>query len=127
MDAGCLVAIVDDDNSVRRALRRLIRSLYFVPLDYESGRAFLDSLGEKTPACVLLDLHMPETDGLEVLRQLKARNISIPVIMITGNAQPSTQDRCMAAGAVAYLQKPLEGDVVLSTIDAALRFRSHKG
>ena len=115
-DMDPIVAIVDDDDLVRRALRRLVRSLSFHPADFDSGEAFLDSLDESTPFCVLLDLYMPDMNGLQVLAQMRGRNLHVPTIIITGNSQPEMRSQCIEAGAPAYLQKPLDPDTVLSTI-----------
>jgi FixJ family two-component response regulator len=114
-----IVAIVDDDNSVRRALKRLVLSFAYEPADFASGEAFLESLTRTIPGCVLLDLYMPGLDGLQVLQELRSRKLAIPAIVITGNSQRNMRERCMAAGAVAYLQKPLDPDTVLETIRRA--------
>ena len=103
-----VVAIVDDDDPVRRALRRLVRSLSYQSADFPSGESFLDSLPDAAPACALVDLHMPGLSGLEVLRQLRARGLGVPVIIISGNAPSDLLDLCLQAGAAAYLPKPIE-------------------
>lgn len=120
-----IIAIVDDDTFVRRALRRLIASLSYEPADYPSGEAFLESLGTTVPACALVDLHMPGLNGLQVLQEMRARDVSVPTIVITANAQPEMRQRCLAAGAVAYLQKPLERDLIFSVIRSATEGRLH--
>jgi FixJ family two-component response regulator len=117
--ASLVIAIVDDDDSVRRALRRLMVSLSFRPVDYSSGEAFLSSLETCVPACVLLDLHMPGRNGLQVLEAMRQRGIKVPAVVITANMQTEMRDQCMEAGAVAYLNKPLERDLVLSVIQRA--------
>lgn len=117
--ADPVIAIVDDDETVRRSLRRLVNSLSFQAADFASGEAFLQSLAQSSPACMLLDLHMPGLSGLEVLEALHTRRLQIPAIVITGNARPDLRERCMHAGAVAYLQKPLDRDLVLTSIQKA--------
>ena len=66
-----------------------------------------------------MDLHMPGLDGLKVLEQIRARELGIPTIMITANTQPEMRDRCMKIGAVAYLHKPLDRELVCSVIERA--------
>src|SRR5690349_8003099 len=91
------VAIVDDDTSVRRALARLLNASSFDATMFESGQAFLDSLPTNTPDVVVLDLHMPGMNGLDVLAALTRAGLTLPVIMITGHASPETEARCQAA------------------------------
>ena len=117
--ADMVIAIVDDDDSVRRALRRLMVSFSFRPVDYPSGEAFLSSLQTCVPDCVLLDLHMPGRNGLQVLEAMRQRGIKVPAVVITANLQPEMRNQCMEAGAVAYLSKPLERDLVFSVIQRA--------
>lgn len=117
--ADHVIAIVDDDEAVRRSLRRLVNSLSFQAADFASGEAFLQSLSQGSPSCMLLDLHMPGLSGLEVLEALQTRRLKIPTIVITGNARLDLRERCMQAGAIAYLQKPLDRDLVLTSIQEA--------
>jgi FixJ family two-component response regulator len=114
-----IVAIVDDDKSVRRALRRLVLSFSYEPEDFASGEEFLDSLARGIPGCVLLDLYMPGLDGLQVLAEMRSRKLDVPTIVITANAQPNMREICMGAGATAFLQKPLDPDTVLASIRSA--------
>jgi FixJ family two-component response regulator len=118
--SGPVIAIVDDDELVRRALRRLIGSFSFQAREFSSGEEFLAELANFTPACVLLDLHMPGVNGLELLAALRAGHFEVPTIIITGNAQREMRTLCIGAGAVAYLQKPLDRNTVLSTIRSAI-------
>jgi FixJ family two-component response regulator len=114
------VAVVDDDTSVRRALARLLNASSFDATTFESGQAFLDSLPAGAPDVVVLDLHMPGMNGLDVLAALSRAELALPVIMITGHVSPETQARCQAAGAVAYLGKPLDQATFLqAAADAA--------
>lgn len=114
------VAIVDDDETVRRALRRMITSFSFAPVEFDSGEAFLGSLHLPKIACALLDLHMPDLNGIDVLQRIKSTGCSIPIIIITGGDQPSMRQRCLEAGAAGYLVKPADRERVLSTIETCI-------
>lgn len=116
-----LVAIVDDDAAVRRALRRLLISLDYEPALFASGEAFLADAPARPPACALIDLHMPGLDGIEVLGRLASAGIAAPAIIITGHDQVGQQDRCLASGARDYLVKPLERAALARAIADALR------
>ena len=115
-----VIAIVDDDGSVRRALRRLVLSMSYQPTDFASGEEFLQSVRESAPQCVILDLHMPGLSGLDVLNRLRLSDEAVPAIIVTANSQPELRAECLAAGAAAFLQKPLDGQVLSETIAAAL-------
>ncbi len=115
-----VIAIVDDDGSVRRALRRLVLSMSYQPVDFPSGEAFLESVRDDAPQCVILDLHMPGLSGLDVLHRLRTARADIPAVIITANTQPELRADCLAAGAEAFLQKPLNADLLFETLQAAL-------
>jgi FixJ family two-component response regulator len=116
-----VIAIVDDDGSVRRALRRLVLSMSYQPVDFPSGEAFLESVRDDAPQCVILDLHMPGLSGLDVLHRLRAASANIPAVIITANTQPELRADCLAAGAAAFLQKPLNADLLFETLQSALK------
>src|SRR5258706_16393771 len=101
------VAIVDDDLSVRRALARLLIASSFDARAFESGQAFLDSLPDGPPDFVVLDLHMPGMNGLDVLAAMADAGVAVPVIMISGHAPPEAQGRWLSAGAPVFPGKPL--------------------
>ena len=120
MSARRRVAIVDDDRSVRRALRRLLRSADLDAEAYGSGREFLAVLARNPPDCLILDLQMPDMSGLELHQRLAERGVRLPVIVITGHDQPGLRARCIAAGIATYLRKPLEDETLLAAINAAI-------
>jgi FixJ family two-component response regulator len=103
-----VVAVVDDDENVRRALCRLIKSLSYRPLDYESGDAFLAAVGGGDLVCALIDLHMPHTNGIDVLKRMKTEGHATPVVIITGMDEVKSRQACMASGAFDYLVKPID-------------------
>lgn len=119
-DAAPIIAIVDDDESVRRALFRVLVSLSYRPVGFPSGEEFLASLAETEPGCALLDFHMPGLKGVEVLDRMRRDGVRVPVIVITAFDQPGMRERCIDAGASAYLIKPLEMSEFSNAIETAL-------
>lgn len=115
-----LVAVVDDEEPVRKALGRLLRAAGLAADCYASGQEFLKAVDLGNPSCLVLDLHMPGLSGFEVLQRLHARGPRLPTIIITGHDEPENEVRCLAAGAVAYMRKPFDDNVLLETIDRAV-------
>ncbi len=114
------VAIVDDDSAVRRALSRLLGASTIPSQSFASAREFLDALGSDVPKCLILDLQMPEMTGLELQRELRRLGTRIPTIVITAHNENGLRERCLAAGAAAYLVKPLDGTELLASINSAV-------
>ena len=115
------VAIVDDEEGIRKALRRLLRASGLDAESYANGQEFLAAAAEHRPDCVVLDLHMPGMSGLQILRKLKADGKRLSIVVITAHDEPETREQCIDAGAVAYLRKPLEDRLLLNAISAAMR------
>ena len=111
-----VIAVVDDEEPVLRALHRLLRSAGLQVQTFNSGQAFLCALADSEFDCVVLDLHMPVVDGLEVLERLASRQIKPGVVVITGYDTPETVRRVMESGAAAYLRKPVDGPALLNAI-----------
>jgi FixJ family two-component response regulator len=117
-----LIAIVDDDDGVRRSLRRLLSSLSYEPVVFASGEEFLESISKiGRPGCVLMDLHLPGLNGFEILERIRQGRDPLPVVIMTGFDEPGTRERCIAAGAVAYITKPVEVALLSSVIGGALQ------
>jgi FixJ family two-component response regulator len=114
------IAIVDDEECVRRALERLLRVSQFEVKAFPSGQSFLDSLSSRRPDCLVLDIQMAGLTGRDVQSQLAEAEIHIPIIFITAYDEPTTRDQCLADGAFEYFCKPLSGDKLISTIHAAI-------
>ena len=115
-----LIAVVDDEACVSKALKRLLRTAGLAVETFASGAAFLNWLQSETPDCVVLDLHMPQMDGFEVQARLGQQGARLPVIVITGRDTPQARQRAREAGAAAYLAKPLEDTALLEAIAAAI-------
>jgi len=113
------IAVVDDDESVRKALKRLLRAANLDADTFASGRDFLDSLVVQVPDCIVLDLHMPGMNGLDLQLQLAHSGLQVPVVVITGHDEPLTRAQCLSAGAAAYLRKPLDDEALLDAIHRA--------
>jgi FixJ family two-component response regulator len=112
-DKKPVVYVVDDDLSVRKSLERLLRSAYFDVETFSSALEFLDFQHPDAPGCLILDVKMPELDGLELQERLAGRGITFPVIFITGHGTVPMSVQAMKAGAADFLQKPfLDGDLM---------------
>jgi len=116
-----LIAVVDDDQSVREALENLISSVGFEVRLFASAENFLDSDTPAQTDCAILDVRLPGLSGLELQQRLAVDGQSIPVIVITAQADDKTQDEAVAAGAIAFLKKPVTEEVLLTALDAALK------
>lgn len=114
------VAIVDDDLSVRKALERLLRASGFEAVTFASGHEFFYFLETQQADCLVLDLHMPGMNGLEVQRRLMQSGHRLPIIVVTGHDEPATRKQCLAAGAAAYFSKPLDDKALLHAIESAV-------
>ena len=115
-----LIAVVDDEASICRALLRLLRVSNYRAEAFSSPLLFLESLAERVPDCVVLDLQMPVMTGVELQQQLLLLPKPPPVIIVTAHDEPKTRDRCLALGAVRYLRKPIEGDLLVDSIHEAV-------
>lgn len=114
-----VVHIVDDEETIRKALGFSLRTAGFVLEVYASGPEFLSALGDAEKGCVILDMHMPDMDGLQVQAELTRRGIGMPVVVLTGNGDPTLAVQAMRAGAVDFLAKPVEKAALLGAIDRA--------
>lgn len=113
---GRLVFLVDDDESVRKALGRVLAASGFKVKVFANGVDFIDAVSAQRPDCLVIDLHMPGLTGMDVLRQLMQLEPRVPAIIITAHDEPDTRDQCISAGAHAYLCKPLDAQLLVDTI-----------
>ena len=112
--------MIDDEAHVRKALDRLMRGAGFEVQTWTSGNAFLGALAGRSLDCVVLDLNMPGLSGLDVLASLNASATRLPAIVITGHDTPGAEARAIAAGAAAYLRKPVDGAELIEAITRAV-------
>ena len=117
-----LVAVVDDDESIRESLRGLIRSIGLSVQTFASAEDFSSSDQLEETACLILDVRMPGMSGLDLQRELAASDRDIPIIFITAHgSDEGTRARALRDGAVAYLIKPFSEDALLEAVNAALQ------
>ncbi len=115
------VFIVDDDPLIRDSLKQLISSVGLRADTFSTARSFLDIELPDRSSCLVLDIRMPDMSGLNLQNELIKRNICIPIIFITGHGTVSMCVRALKAGAVEFLEKPLEDQVLLDAIQSALK------
>lgn len=119
-----VIAIVDDDDSVRRAVARLLRTVGMDADSFASGDQFLEQLAcapSYRPDCVVMDVHMPGLSGLQVQQRLAGSGL--PIIFITAYDDAATRAQALGAGAIACLHKPFNDELLVSTIHAAIAGR----
>jgi FixJ family two-component response regulator len=119
-DPDPIVFVVDDDASVRDAVKKLLASVGLRVETFGSAHEFLNHKRPETPACLVLDVRLPDLGGLEFQRALAEANICIPIIFITGHADVPMTVRAMKAGAVEFLTKPFRGQELLAAIQEAI-------
>jgi len=119
------VIVVDDDTSVRRALRRQLQILGFNVMDFQSAEEFLASESPTGDACLLLDVYMPGMTGIELCRNLSASGRHLPTILISGRDDDQTRQMMRKANPIASLLKPFDEKELLSAIRKALRSGSN--
>ena len=115
-----LVAIVDDDDSVRSALQGLMKEAGFPALTFASAEEFLQSGKQRQTACLIADIRMPGMSGLELQARLNADHQRIPIIFITAHGDEDMRMQALRAGAVEFLAKPFDDEALLDTVRAAL-------
>lgn len=121
MPGKALVHIIDDDDAVRDALEFVFETAEIAVRGYESAVLFLKTLDASTKGCVVTDVRMPEMSGLDLLRELQARGVGLPVIVITGHGDVPLAVEAMRAGALDFLEKPFEDERLLDSVQRALK------
>ena len=115
-----VVHVVDDDPAIRQSVGFLLRKAGYAVETHVSGAHFLKHVTREARGCVLLDVRMPDIDGLEVQATLAQRGIALPVIMLTGHGDVALAVRAIKAGAIEFLEKPFERATLLAAIETAL-------
>jgi len=115
------IYVVDDDEAVRDSLKMLLESYQLSVRDFASVPEFLEGLDTVDNSCLVLDLHLPAMGGFDVMKTLARRGIRLPVIVITGGGDAQTKARALESGAVAFLDKPVDDQVLMGAINSALR------
>jgi FixJ family two-component response regulator len=121
VNGRCLVAVVDDDESVREALPDLLREGGYAAVAFASAEEFLDAGDHLRTRCLVLDIAMPGMSGPELQRELQRRGQAIPVVFITANGDDTVRPRLLAQGAVDCLFKPFSDTALLAAIGVAVR------
>ena len=114
------IAVVDDDAAVRASLARLLQACSYRVRTYESAKEFLNARGVQLPDCLILDQHMEEMTGEELLLHLARSRTRVPAVILTGHDQPGCRGRFEQAGAVTFLVKPVTPDQLLRAIETAV-------
>lgn len=114
-----VVAVVDDDESVRMALASLLRSVGFAVLLFSSAKEFLDRRSLSSIGCLILDWRMPGMDGQELQSYLTANGWRTPIIFLTAHRSEEGRTQALTGGAMAFLQKPVDAEVLLDAVTTA--------
>src|SRR3954447_16777783 len=120
-----IVYIVDDDASMREALEGLIREVGWHPFAFESAQQFLSQARSLSPSCLILDVALPDLNGLDLQQEIANDQSNMPIIFITGHGDVPTSVRAMKAGAVEFLTKPFDAETLLGAVRSALDRSAH--
>jgi two-component system response regulator FixJ len=115
-----MVHIVDDDEAVRDSLQAMLEASGYSAQTWASGIELLQALPRLEPGCIIADVRMPQMDGLTLVGELRARNVKLPVIVITGHGDVPIAVRAMKAGAIDFIEKPFAREQILESIRVAL-------
>lgn len=117
-----MIFVIDDDEVVRDSLKVLLETRNYAVRDFESARAFLAwRRAQPAGGCAILDIHMPDMSGLELLREMRNMGDQLPVILVTGRRDPAAQTQAQALGALTLLDKPISHPALFAAIGQALK------
>jgi two-component system response regulator FixJ len=120
MQPETIIYVIDDDDAVRQSLEFLLKTAGISVRGFESAKAFLEIMPQIRSGCIITDVRMPEITGIELLRRVKEVNPDLPVIVITGHGDISLAVDAMKIGAVDFLEKPFDDDLLLAAVRSAL-------
>jgi two-component system response regulator FixJ len=120
MTSGPVVHVIDDDDSARESLSFLLSTANLRVRTYDSAKEFLDAVPGIEGGCVITDVWMPDIDGLELVRTLQSLKADLPIIVITGHGDVPLAVEAMKAGAVDFIEKPYDGEILLGAVRSAL-------
>lgn len=125
MSSSQIVHVIDDDVAVRQSMAFLLSTAGYAVRVHESAVAFLQALPDSEDGCVITDIRMPGMDGLELQGHLKSMKVGLPVIVITGHGDIALAVQAMKAGAIDFIEKPFDDDILLAAIRSALARNLH--
>ena len=120
MSNDAVVHVIDDDDAARDSLEFLLRSAKFEVRTYDSAKGFLDTASGLRSGCVITDVRMPEINGIDLLRKVREMELCLPVIVITGHGDVPLAVEAMRIGAIDFLEKPYDDDILLASVRSAL-------
>jgi two-component system response regulator FixJ len=121
------IYVIDDDDAVRQSLQFMLKAAGITALTFESAKAFMEALPQITAGCIVTDVRMPEVTGIDLLRHIMKNNPDLPVIVITGHGDISLAVEAMKIGAVDFLEKPFDGQQLLTAVRSALSREADTG
>ena len=124
---AAMVHVVDDDEAMRQSMAFLLRTANIQVQTYETATDFLNALSQAKPGCVVTDVRMPGMSGIELLQRLRNLKVSMPVIVITGHGDVPLAVEAMKGGAVDFIEKPFDDEVLLGAVRAALSAHAKDG
>ena len=117
---GAVVHVVDDDEAMRQSMTFLLRTANLEARTYESALAFLEALPQVKTGCIVTDVRMPGMSGIDLMKRLRELNVSLPMIVITGHGDVPLAVEAMKGGALDFLEKPFDDEVLLAAVRSAL-------
>jgi len=120
MPAKQIVYVVDDDDAVRQSLEFLLKTAGIQASGFDSAKSFLEALPDLVPGCIITDVRMPEVTGIDLLKKVKESGREIPVIVITGHGDIALAVEAMKIGAVDFMEKPFDDDLLVASVRSAL-------